>query len=87
MPARRLTPELLIGQALLVGQQERQQSIQVGGGAPGDNVKKDGPVEDFEDWGWLRCRSLGALWLLPREGKRGTLGTYALPTLPCLPSP
>lgn len=66
-PPGRLTPELLISQTLLVGQQEGKQSVQVSGGAPGHNVKEDGPVEDFEDGGWLGRRSFGALWLLPGE--------------------
>lgn len=70
LPTGRLTPELLISQALLMGQQEGEQSVQVGGGAPGHDVKEDGPVEDFEDGGRLGCRSFGALWLLPRGGRR-----------------
>lgn len=64
-PPEWLTPELLVGQALLVGQQEGEQPVQVGSGAPGHDVKEDGPVEDFKDGGRLGCRSFGALWLLP----------------------
>lgn len=67
-----LTPELLICQALLVGQQVGEQPIQVSDGAPGNNVEKDGPVEDFEDGRRLRGRGFGALWLLPigREAEK-----------------
>lgn len=74
-----LTPELLVSQALLVGQQEGEQPIQISSGAPGHDVKEDRPVEDFEDGGWLGRRSFGALWLLPGVG---SMGWRARPLLP-----
>lgn len=54
-----------------MGQQEGEQAIQVGGRASGHNVKEDGPVEDFEDGGWLGRRSFGALRLLPGGRESG----------------
>ena len=77
-----LTPELLVREALLVGQQEGEQPIQVSGGAPGHDVKEDRPVEDFEDGRRLGCGSFGALWLLPEEGGSGVIGGL----IPCPPS-
>lgn len=71
-PSGWLTSKFLISQAFLVGQQEGEQPIQVGSGAPGHNVKEDGPVEDFEDGGRLGGRGFGALRLLPGGGREAS---------------
>lgn len=78
-PTGRLTPELLVSQALLVGQQVGEQPVQVRRGAPGHDVKEDGPVEDFEDGGRLGRRSFGALRLLPEGESRVTGGLVPCP--------
>lgn len=57
-----------------MGQQEGQQPVQVGGRAPGHDVKEDRPVEDFKDGGRLGSRSFGTLWLLPGGSRRQSDG-------------
>ena len=73
-----LTPELLVSQPLLVGQQEGEQPVQVSGGAPRHDVKEDRPVEDFEYGRRLGCGSFGALWLLPEGGGSRVIGGLIL---------
>lgn len=80
-----LTPELLVSQPLLVGQQEGKQPIQVRSGTPGHDVKEDWSVEDFKDGGWLWRRSFGTLRLLPGDGGRqGDGRAHPPPTPPSL---
>lgn len=76
-----LTSEILVCEALLVGEQEGEEPIQACRGPPGDDVEEDGSVEDLEDGGRVGSRSLGGRRLLP-AGETPALATGAAPRLP-----